>query len=213
MFDEHGPVYQYPMYEEGKGYRWKVATRLDNSFRFLLTPRMKGLEWASDSGLLTSWLAGFTDSDGSIQISRSYNGVRMKLNLYNTDYGPLVRLEGQMERLGFFPNGPYVTMAKGRSTPYGTYTKDLWNLPLQRTWEARKLLRDLPMRHRERQVLRRIVAPISKGARWKDIAPVVREAREKVEKEVEDFAKVAEKEYRTRHLEASLVQKKEGPRL
>src|SRR5712692_6190869 len=85
MFDGHGPVYQYPMYEKGKGYRWKVATRLDNSFRFLLTPRMQGLEWATDGGVLTHWLAGITDSDGSIQISRASNGVRMKLNLYNTD--------------------------------------------------------------------------------------------------------------------------------
>ena len=205
MFDGHGPVYQYPMYEEGKGYRWKVATRLDNSFRFLLTPRMKGLEWASDSRLLIHCLAGFTDSDGSIQISRASNGVRIKLNLYNTDLELLVRLKGEMGRLGFFPNGPYVTMRKGTSTPYGRYTKDLWNLPLQRTWEAQKLLRALPVRHRERKELKEIVASISKGAKWADIAPVVREARRKVEKEVEDFAKVAENEYRARHPEGVVV--------
>ncbi len=171
---------------------------------------MKGLEWASDGGLLTHWLAGFTDSDGSIQISRASNGVRMKLNLYNTDLDLLVRLKGQIERLGFYPSGPYVTMPKGRSTPYGTYTKDLWNLPLQRTWEAQKLLRDLPVRHRERQELKRIIISISKGARWEDIAPVVREARRKVEKEVEDFAKKAENEYTSRHPEASLLPKKDG---
>ena len=212
MFDGHGPVYQYPMYEEGKGYRWKVATRLDNSFRFLLTSRMQGLEWATDGGLVTHWLAGFTDSDGSIQISRAYNGVRMKLNLYNTNLELLVRLKNQIERLGLFPSGPYVTMPKGSSTPYGTYTKDLWNLPLQRTWEAQKLLRNLPVRHRERQELKRIIISISKGARWKDIAPVVREARRKVEEEVEDFAKVAENEYTSRHPEASLLPRKDGQR-
>src|SRR5438445_9221636 len=212
MFDGHGPVYQYPMYEEGKGYRWKVATRLDNSFRFLLTPRMEGLEWASNSGRLLHWLAGFTDSDGSIQISRASNGVRMKLNLYNTNLDLLVRLKGQIERLGFFPSGPYVVMAKGRSTPYGTYTKDLWNLPLQRKWETQKLLRNLPVRHRERRELKGIVESISRGATWDDVGPLVREARRKVEKEVEDFAKVAEKEYRVRHLEASTLLKKRGPR-
>src|SRR2546427_1709119 len=168
--------------------------------------------WATDGGLLTHWLAGFTDSDGSIQISRAYNGVRMKLNLYNTNLELLVRLKNQIERLGFFPSGPYVTMPKGSSTPYGTYTKDLWNLPLQRTWEAQKLLRDLPVRHRERQELKSIVKSISKGARWDDIAPLVREARRKVEKEVEDFAKVAEDQYKARHPGKSSSSKEEDPK-
>jgi len=88
----------------------------------------------------------------------------------------------------------------------------LWNLPLQRTWEAQKLLRNLPVRHRERQELKRIIISISKGARWKEIAPVVREARRKVEEEVGDFAKVAENEYTSRHPEASLLPRKDGQR-
>src|SRR6266550_2819802 len=36
LFERYGPVYQYPMYEAGKGYKWKLAVRLDNSFQFLL---------------------------------------------------------------------------------------------------------------------------------------------------------------------------------
>jgi len=74
------------------------------------------------------------------------------------------------------------------------------------------LLRNLPVRHRERQELKRIIISISKGARWKDIAPVVREARRKVEEEVEDFAKVAENEYTSRHPEGSLLPRKDGQR-
>ncbi len=30
LFDRYGHVYQYPMLEEGKGYKWKLAVRLDN---------------------------------------------------------------------------------------------------------------------------------------------------------------------------------------
>jgi hypothetical protein len=36
LFQENGPIYHYPSLDSQMGYRWKVATRLDNSFEFLL---------------------------------------------------------------------------------------------------------------------------------------------------------------------------------
>jgi len=200
MFGGHGPLYCYPMREAAKGYRWKVATRLDNSFRFLFAPRADGLDWASTNReLFMEWLAGFTDSDGSIHVARALEGVRIRLLLYNTDLALLKSLKQILERFGFGPNGPYVTMPKGTVTPYARYTKDLWSLPLQRSWEAQKLLMELPLRHREKQGSKAIALSVRKGDRWKLLGPLVREARRKVEEEVQMFRKEAEIEYEKRH--------------
>ncbi len=204
MFGSNSPIYQWTMFEEKKGYRWRVGTRLDNSFQFLLVGREEGLKWAlSDRTLFMAWLAGFVESDGNIQISRSSDGVRMRVNLYNSNVDILYRLKAHLESLGFSPSGPYVTMPKGTITPYGTYTKDLWNLPLQRKWEVQELLRDLPLRHSEKCESKSIVLSIRKSARWQDVISLVRDARKRIKIDVAEFARMAEDEYLRRHTQGT----------
>lgn len=95
LFEKYGPVYQYPMQEKGKGYKWKLAVRLDNSFQFLLASGAIALSLVSrDRRAFMSWLAGLLDSDGSINLTHSNKHARILLVLHNTDLITAIRKAG-----------------------------------------------------------------------------------------------------------------------
>src|SRR5579862_1356412 len=86
LFEKYSHVYTYPMWEEGRGYKWKVATRLDNSFRFLLLQPLEAIErYATSRETYFSWLAGLIDSDGNITTSPSGRNPRVRVILYNNN--------------------------------------------------------------------------------------------------------------------------------
>jgi hypothetical protein len=87
LFDKYGHVYQYPMYDGGvRGYKWKLATRLDNSFQFLLMKSHDALQrYATERSEFLSWLAGLVDSDGHIRIGNNSGFTRICLEIGSTN--------------------------------------------------------------------------------------------------------------------------------
>lgn len=85
LSQRYGHVYEYQMYEEGRGYKWKVATRLDNSFQFMLSSSEEAIRTLGGKRrLFLSWLAGLVDADGSIYFTNNRNCLRITLAIGNT---------------------------------------------------------------------------------------------------------------------------------
>ncbi|MGA2664981.1 MAG: hypothetical protein ABSF83_08565 [Nitrososphaerales archaeon] len=78
LSESYGHVYQHPMFERDKGYRWRLAVRPDNSFRFLLPePEVSVQRFSPDRQTFSSYLAGFLDSDGNIKVGPSTGYTRI----------------------------------------------------------------------------------------------------------------------------------------
>jgi hypothetical protein len=201
LFDEFGHVYEYPMYEEEKGYKWRLAVRLDNSFQFLLTPADRAIErFSVFRALFLNWLAGIMDSEGNINLANSNGYARLILTIYNTDLRLLRSIKRALENFGYHPVGPYLQSPKGKITPGWNlkYTHDMWRLQLERNAETRSLLLELPLRHSERIRRKNLSLSINSRQTWKDVEGMVSSLRHMIRAQVTDFVKLAEEHYARR---------------
>ncbi|MDA4122241.1 MAG: hypothetical protein OK456_03560, partial [Thaumarchaeota archaeon] len=156
LFQKYSHVYQYPMFEEGKGYKWKLAARLENSFRFILTSAENASQqFTSSRSLFMSWLAGLIDSDGNFHVFQDHGDARVSLVVYSSNFKLLENIIEESLSIGYEFGGPYRTHQAGYITPYGIrYAKDHGQIDLQQTESAQRLLMELPIRHREKQQLK-----------------------------------------------------------
>ena len=178
----------------------KLATRLDNSFQFLLTKSEDALmRYASDRTRFLSWLAGLVDADGHIRICNSNGVTRINLEIASTNH-PLLESIGQtLTAFGYYATGPYRTHRSGFTTPYSiTYTKDMWHLYVQRNKEVQLLLASLPNRHREKILQKELALSMRPPAKWIDIEPKVQKIRQGIQEEVSAFKEQAQREYEKR---------------
>ena len=196
LFQGYGHVYQYPMYEEDKGYKWKLAVRLDNSFQFLLTQSTEAKELlSSERQLYLSWLGGLVDSDGNIHTTEGVGQGRARIAVYNNDTVLLQNTISHSQAIGYHFDGPYLMKPKGAITPYGIrYTKDLWYISLQRIEEVQQLLLELPVKHAEK-VERKSLALLVGNAEWDKIGPKVLELKNRIKADVIRFRRDAQEKY------------------
>ena len=200
LFENYGPVYQYPMYEANKGYRWKLAARVDNSFSFLLKQPREALRLTtSKRPLFLNWLAGLMDSDGNINITNGSGYVRAMLAIYNQDRALLNSTKRILLVMGYHPVGPYLGYVKGTVTPYARYTKDMWRLQLERIQEVQNLLTELPLRHSEKIRRKALLLRLSRPAKWNHFKARVLKMRRQIRNEVMRFLEQAEQRYLSRH--------------
>ncbi len=196
LFQRYGHIYQYPMYEEGKGYKWKVAVRLDNSFQFLLQPRQEALRsYAQDRKLFLAWLAGLVDSDGNIHTTEGEGRGRARVVVYNNDTALLQNIISHTRAVGYHFDGPYLMKPTGSITPYGIrYTKDLWYISLQRIEEVQRILLELTLKHTEKME-RKTLALLVGHTEWKEIGPKLLELKNSIKEDVIRFRRDAEENY------------------
>lgn len=189
------------MFEEQKGYKWKLGVRLDNSFQFLLRSAESSLQSVSRTRrIFAPWLEGIMDSDGHIRVAKNGDFARVILAVYSTNRSFLVSLRTVSEKFGIHFDGPYRTAREGDTTPAGiTYRSDFWNIAIQRSGEAQDLLRELPLRHRERILRRDLALSVLPATKWSDIAPKADVVRASIRKQVGSFVAQAEAAYRQKH--------------
>jgi hypothetical protein len=189
------------MFEEGNGYKWKVATRLDNSFGFLINTPEKSLEIVcKDRSSFLAWLAGIIDSDGHIRVGQNDGHARVTLSVYSVNQTFLTALRQHAQKIGYHFDGPYLTAGKGDTTPKGiTYKNDFWNIALQRTTESQALLRALPLRHSEKLMRRELALSVDSSTKWNDVERRVLELRGAIHAEVAAFVRRAELDYLLKH--------------
>lgn len=200
LFQDYGPVYVYPTYDEERGYRWKVATRLDNSFAFMLPDqRVRYPEYRTTDEFF-AWLAGLVDSDGSVGMIHSEKYVRTNIQIANEEVGLLRHIKTELRAGGYHPSGPYRTSLKGHVTQAWNivYNEDMYYLTLQRFEEVRKILRSLPLKHREKRLRRDMVLSFHKPLLWKKWEQGVESSRERIRDDVDEFVRLAEVRYKER---------------
>ena len=170
IFRRYSHVYQYPMFEEDKGYKWKLGVRLDNSFQFLLKTAMEAVqEFSTKRSTLLGWLAGMIDSDGSIYSSASRGYPRVRVSIYNSNVPLLELIIKESQKIGYKFDGPYLLKDKGTVTPFGIrYTKDLWYIGVQQTAAAQQLLGELPLRHWEKPERKKLALQVGHRS-WDEI--------------------------------------------
>lgn len=115
------------MYEERRGYRWKLAVRLDNSFQFLIEPAVKIVEgFSANRSTFMSWVAGLVDADGTLYLANDQRYARISFTIANENLEVLRSISRILGVLGYHTNGPYLAYSAGTTTPYGiTYKNDL----------------------------------------------------------------------------------------
>jgi hypothetical protein len=200
LFQRYAHVYQYPMFEEGKGYKWKLGVRLNNSFRFLLKTSVEAAqEFTKERSVYLCWLAGMIDSDGNIQTSASQGYPRVRLGIYNSNIPLLEAIIRESTKIQYSFDGPYLLKEKGTVTPFGIrYTKDLWHIDLQQTQRALQLLLELPVRHPEK--IQRKALALQVGHRpWNEIEVELLGLKKRIREDVARFRLEAEASYRSKH--------------
>jgi hypothetical protein len=206
LFDKYGPVYQYPMYDGERGYKWKLATRLDNSFQFLLTKSEEALrQCAADRTRFFSWLAGLVDADGHIGIANSSGYTRISLGIGSINYDFLDSIRQTLATFYYHVTGPYRSYDSGFTTPYGiTYSKGMCYLYVQRTKEAQLLLTNLPNRHAEKIAQKDLAISIHLPCPWTDTARKFQEIKQGIRMQVSQFKEQAQREYLRRRERAGI---------
>lgn len=203
LFRQYGPVYHYPVFDRFRGYRWKVATRLDNSFSFLLPSLRRSYPTVTRGpDLFFSWLAGMVDTDGSVCIVRSGKYAKLILIVFNEDLRLLAHIKNELVRAGYRPTGPYLQAAEGYVTQGMRipYNSDMWSLCLQRAEEVRDVLKLMPLRHEEKVLRKELALRMEGGARWTDIEGKVRYLQNQIRDDVRTYVANAEAAYKKRGL-------------
>jgi len=201
LFQRFGHVYRYPMFEEEKGYKWKVAVRLDNSFRFLISKREDAARlFESDRVQFFNWLAGLIDSDGHIRTSNGSGYARVTIAIYSTRVEFLKSIIQATLDFGYRFDGPYRGAKEGSITSTGIrYNADFWNITLQRTSEAQELLKELPVRHEERIARKELALTVRPGTRWSEVESRIHALRTSIRTRVAAFVLAAEDTYNQTH--------------
>ncbi|MDA4135834.1 MAG: LAGLIDADG family homing endonuclease [Thaumarchaeota archaeon] len=200
LFDKYGKVYEYPMYDGERGYKWKLGTRLDNSFQFLLTNSEDALTgFASSESLFLSWLAGLLDADGHINIGIDRSYTRVRLDFGSINLSLLGSLKKVLLSLDYSPTGPYAGQKAGFTTPRGiTYNSDMWRLDIQGTADARRLLTNLPIRHLEKIQKKELALSLQSSSDFQEAKTRLGEIKSSIRAQVSRFIEEAQRSYEER---------------
>lgn len=196
LFGRYGRVVASPKFlRKTNQFEWEVYGYLHASFEFLVKP----LEIPDESFL--NFFAGFFDAEGTIYVFRQHlsstTGVRVEVSSCNRHL--LFLITEKLSRMGY---GVHLSekpvRKKGETIGYGPYSEDFWRLSLTRSDEALRLLRFLPLRHREK-LARKELALRCRKMPWVDVANQVQALRASIEAEVSDCVQAAERTYLNRH--------------
>src|SRR3989442_9726098 len=200
LLSPYGHVYKHPRYKKDtKTYEWNFQTVLDESFEFLLDARDKCRQWvASNDGTALSYLAGLTDAEGNIGISRNARTTAIIVSIYNTDTDLLNFAKNLLKQLGLHPLGPYLDKPKDTITSKYQIPrrKDYWRIAHAWFEECQALLSRLPLQHKQRIQLKAFATSIAKGEQWENVKGRMKALRQAHLLERQEFVDAAERTYK-----------------
>jgi len=101
LFGSSGLVHRYPRECALTGYEWNLEVDLDRSFEFLLKTTDDVLaDYARSAATFLSFLAGFTDAEGSVYFHIKGKGGSFEISISNTDGPSLTRIQVVLADLG-----------------------------------------------------------------------------------------------------------------
>jgi hypothetical protein len=135
LFENYGKVW----IKNAKKNKTNICVSLNLSFDFLLTKRFP--EWIiKDKYYFFAFLAGFTDAEGHIGISKSM----AYYSLGNYDYKLLFKIYEKLNEFGIICNPPYSDNRKGRITKEGyKYKENYWQFRIHTKKNLLSLLNEL----------------------------------------------------------------------
>lgn len=173
LFSPYGHVYKHPRYKKDtKSYEWNFQAILDESFGFLLDTRDKWREWiASKDSRMLSYLAGLVDAEGNVGIYPNSRTTAITVAIHNTDQDLVGFVHRCLTQLGYNPLAPYLAKRAGFISPgfHIAMKKDYYRVLIATFEYSQALLRNLPLRHREKTDRKELALSIPKGQPWKDI--------------------------------------------
>jgi len=130
LFAPYGHISQRS--PDQRGRIW-ISASLNMSFAFLLDLRDEIPHWIrEDKDAFCAFLAGYTDAEGSIWVSRGYAAIAW----CSYDHNILHQIYDQLKQWGIAVPAPRIHCRKGYTNKYGIrYRQDYWSLKIaaQRT--------------------------------------------------------------------------------
>ena len=156
LFDCYGYVHSYPRRAPVTGYEWSLEADLDGSFEFLLLGLSEvPKEFATKPRLFNSFLAGFFDAEGCLYFHRKASGSSFEIHISNVNLRLLTSITEILLRLNY---NPKLVVHSQNSERLGWVhsTSQLWRIMIWRHGEVSRLLRETPLKHKEKIMKRKL---------------------------------------------------------
>lgn len=174
-----------------KRKEWCLFIDLDyDNFRFLETRSMDAIpDWITDTDFF-SFLAGYIDSDGSINLRRAGKYFRPSIRFFGENKDSLLSIKMFFEKKGFHPTFSR-TFKAGRVHEWRNkifrYNHDYYTLEIGRNEEVIRLLQLLQLQHQEKRARKSLVLNLLENRRylWQDVSEEVRQLQKQIAQEVQ----------------------------
>lgn len=176
-------------------FDWTLQRDLDQSFKFLVR-KPKGVpKWIlNDDECFLHFLAGYFDSEGTINITKHGIYLDLRLWLHSEDFEILKGIKDKLVKLLYHPI-LRIAQKKGERR----HSRDYWQLDIHKRAEVLRLLQSLPLKHEEKRKRRKLALEIQNIKRWSEVKDKVIALRETVHAEVERCVREAREDYEKRH--------------
>jgi len=176
-------------------FDWTLQCDLDKSFKFLAR-KPKGVpNWIlDDDEYFLHFLAGYFDSEGTINITK--HGIYLDLRLWLHSEDSEI-LKGIKDKLGKLLYHPILRIAQKKGER--RHSRNYWQLDIHKRAEVLRLIQSLPLKHEEKQKRRKLALEIQNIKRWSEVKDKVIALRETVHAEVERCVREAREDYEKRH--------------
>lgn len=180
-------------------FMWRVFVGLDASFSFLIE-KSKSIkrDILSSDDLFLTFLAGYTDAEGSIIVSPNRDRIVFCFRICSEDFGLLKGISKKLREMGYHPR-LVLDKKKGTNSGFSKLNADYWRLELCRKDEVIQFVQQLPIKHSERRRKRDLLLEIRNETRWVKIKGKVLSLREEIKKEVNECIDQAAFAYHKTH--------------
>jgi hypothetical protein len=176
-------------------FDWTLQCDLDQSFKFLVR-KPKGVpKWIlNDNKCFLHFLAGYFDSEGTINITKHGIYLDLRLWLHSEDFEILKDIKDKLVKLLYHPI-LRIAQKKGERK----HRQDYLQLDIHKRIEVISLLQSLPLKHEEKRKRRKLALEIQDIKRWSEVKDRVMALREAVRAEVKQCIQKAREDYEKRH--------------
>jgi hypothetical protein len=203
LFEQYGPIYEYPKRTLVTEFEWCLDCDLDRSFEFLANQERLMVDIFSSKELFFSFLAGFFDAEGSIYYHKKHGIGAFEFSLGNTNQKILEDIRRKLSEFGFS-----VFLKQEKQTPERinrgrniVSTMPMWRLLMWRFNDVRNIMNQLPLKHSEKVARVQIALELKQRAEPEERKTIISRwelLRLQIEKDVIDYIEEAREIFDTR---------------
>lgn len=185
-FRNYGETCIYLTKNKSRNDEWFIYTDLHPSFDFLLVKPTKIPDWILNSDkFFYYFFSAYIDCEGSWKISKSHEKhVRFTFRIRSGDLKILKQIKEKLQSKGYYPL-LYLDREMGTITPYGAYSKNIYNLTLNRKEDIIPLIKKLLPLSKHSEKIRKMSFIIqNKNKSWGDIEKGLNDLRQEIKKEL-----------------------------